>query len=284
MFDSTAAPGKPISKTRSGFPASGDRFASRMARRRSRRIARNAMLVILAAVLCAYGLTLALRSPALAVKEIRITGLESCDAQVILESAGLSDGENMLQVLLFGAAGARARILEDCSFIKKAGFVPGFKGVLTLRLRERKPVAAIEQDGVRYYLGEDGMLFQNPFLDNPSGLVVLTGMNIDPNKSLQNLETTHAYKLDVWRRLMREINLADQSANAGFSQKITGIGLQYSERPEVIVDGRIIVDFGGLEDMQRKILLFMEAYHEYLGNAKGYFVFTESNKGDFRPE
>jgi hypothetical protein len=109
-------------------------------------------------------------------------------------------------------------------------------------------------------------------------------MNIEEDKPLQDLKSANSSKLDAWKRLTREIDLADQSSNTGFGPKITGIGLAQSDRPEVTIENRITVDFGGTEDIQRKILFFMEAYHEYLANTKGRFVFTDSNKGEFRLE
>ncbi|MGY1707087.1 cell division protein FtsQ/DivIB [Geodermatophilus sp. SYSU D00697] len=133
--------------------------------RRRRLVVRVGVAVTVVAVLA----WLVWGSPVLAVHRVEVDGAGSLTSAEVVEVAGIAEGTPLLRVDV-DAAEARVARLPQVASVEVAR---GWPRSVVITVRERVPVAVVEQDGVRSLVDADGVLFETVTGDLPSGAVPL---------------------------------------------------------------------------------------------------------------
>ncbi|RBY88518.1 cell division protein FtsQ [Blastococcus sp. TF02A-26] len=108
-------------------------------------------------------------SPLLAVSTVRVDGAGSLTAEQVRAAAGVAEGTPLLRVDVDAAAARVARLPQVAS----VQVTRGWPRTVVITVRERVPVAVVEQAGTRSLLDADGVLFDTVTGEPPAGAVPL---------------------------------------------------------------------------------------------------------------
>ena len=112
-----------------------------------------------------------LKSPYLAIKEIKIAGNRKVSMAEVLELAGVNVGDNLLKVDV-------AEIKKSVKlnpWISEVSVARNFPDRINIEIKERKPIAFINLDGL-YFVDETGIIFKKISLEDELDLPVITGL------------------------------------------------------------------------------------------------------------
>jgi cell division protein FtsQ len=107
--------------------------------------------------------------PLLSVRAIQVDGAQLLPAELVRETSGVDDGTPLLRVDV-DAATAR---LAELPQVRSVTVTRGWPDRVVITLVERTPLAAVEQDGRRVLVDEDGVLFDTITGELPPGVVPL---------------------------------------------------------------------------------------------------------------
>ncbi len=150
------------------------------------------LLILLAAASIVLGTMIAyqklLQCPQLMVKKISVAGCGRYLPDQIISLAGITHETNLLAIDLKGVC----RQLEQSPWIERAQVKRNFPDQLSISIRERKPVALINMDGI-YLIDENGIIFKKADGEEMLGedrqvLPILTG--IDREEALGHRQGT----------------------------------------------------------------------------------------------
>jgi cell division septal protein FtsQ len=166
-----------------------------MGRRRLQRLVDLGLLLAVAA-----GFAGALRSPLLDVDRVVIAGNEHTPADLVVEQAGISEGEQLMDLDL-AAAGARVAALP---WIDEVDLHRGLDGRVDLRVTERTPVAVLGEGPEAVLVDAEGRALAlsaaEPALS--ASLVQLAGLSAHPPQPGEFLSSSARQALDLARRLV----------------------------------------------------------------------------------
>ncbi|HEY8338937.1 MAG TPA: FtsQ-type POTRA domain-containing protein [Egibacteraceae bacterium] len=165
------------------------RAVAREAMRRRRRWA----LSIVALVLLAAGAAAVARSPLFAIREVRVTGVETAaQADLVRTAAGIAPGENLVAVDL-GAAAAR---VEELAWVREAALRRDLPSVVTVEVTPRVPVAVVLVGGGAWLVDGDGVVVGGgareglPVIDAPASVLPGVGEEVS-DAAISNALAVH---------------------------------------------------------------------------------------------
>src|SRR3990167_6856315 len=112
-----------------------------------------------------------LKSPYLAIKEIKIAGNRKVSMAEVLELAGVNVGDNLLKV---NVAEIKKSVRLN-PWISEVRVARNFPDRINIEIKERKPIAFINLDGL-YFVDETGIIFKKISLEDELDLPVITGL------------------------------------------------------------------------------------------------------------
>ena len=127
-----------------------------------------ALLIVFGALHVYHGL---LKSPYLAIKEIKVSGNMRVSMAEILEVAGVNAGDNLLKI---NAADIKKGIRVN-PWVSEVNVIRNFPDRLNIKIKERRPIAFINLDGL-YFVDETGTIFKKTSLEDDIDLPVITGL------------------------------------------------------------------------------------------------------------
>ena len=133
-------------------------------RRRRRLLAAVALVTVLA-----LGWWAVWASPLLSVRAVRVDGATTLTAGQVRTAAGVAEGTPLLRVDV-DAAEARVARLPQVASVQVAR---GWPGSVVVTVVERRPVAVVEEAGVRSLVDASGVLFDTVTGEPPAGVVPL---------------------------------------------------------------------------------------------------------------
>ncbi|MBI5048990.1 MAG: FtsQ-type POTRA domain-containing protein [Deltaproteobacteria bacterium] len=112
-----------------------------------------------------------LKSPYLAIKEIKIAGNMRVSKAEILELAGINVGDNLLKI----NTGDIQKGLRLNPWVAEVDVARNFPNRLSIGIKERQPVAFINLDNL-YFVDETGIIFKKISIEDEIDLPVITGI------------------------------------------------------------------------------------------------------------
>jgi cell division protein FtsQ len=144
---------------------------ARRARRNRRPRGRRRLWLQVAGALAAVAVLgwLLLAGPVLAVRAVRVDGLDTLPVDQVREAAGIAAGTPLLRVDLAGAAARVARLPQVAS----VEVTRDWPGSVVVTVVERLPIAVVGEAGRRSLVDAEGVLFDTVTGDAPDGVVPL---------------------------------------------------------------------------------------------------------------
>lgn len=199
-------------------------------RRRFRRVALVGSVVLLS--LAAYGVV---RSPLLAVREIRVTPTAHVDEAEILRASGIDDGTPMIDV----NQGAVAARLEAVPWVANAKVTRSWPGTVTISVTERSAAAQLHVGDHWYLLDESGRVLglNTDALDLP----VIEGLDpADPGAVIAGAAPALRLASNLPPRLVSRVKAVRHGkADAALDLVLVGGG---------------VIRFGSTDQLDRKIV------------------------------
>lgn len=112
-------------------------------------------------------------SPLFAIREIVVAGNQELSAEKIVASSGLTTGVNIFQVNLSQAATG----IKKLPMVKEVSISRDFPSRITIRIRERRPVALLPAKEGFIAVDLDGVYCRNALVGE-KGLPVITGIPV----------------------------------------------------------------------------------------------------------
>lgn len=113
-----------------------------------------------------------LKSPYLAIKEIKVSGNMRVSRAEILEMAGVNIGDNLLKI---DAAEIKKNVRLN-TWVSEVNVARNFPDKLSIGVKERNPVAFINLDDALYFVDETGTIFKRASIGDDIDLPVITGL------------------------------------------------------------------------------------------------------------
>jgi hypothetical protein len=166
-----------------------------MGRRRLQRLVDLGLLLAVAA-----GFAGALRSPLLDVDQVVIRGNEHTPAELVLEQAGISKGEQLMDLDL-ATAGAR---VAELPWVHEVDLHRGLDGRVDVRLTERTAVAVLGEGLDAVLVDAEGRALARSAAEPAlsASLVQLAGLSVRPPEPGEFLSSSARQALDLARRLV----------------------------------------------------------------------------------
>lgn len=112
-------------------------------------------VVFLTSIVAACGVSFALRTPALRIKSISVTGVKLADIEAVRDAAKYVLGKNLILARKSPAIGRISKISEVASVSMGRVFPDG----MWVEVRERKPFAVLTVGSKYYMVQSDGLVF-----------------------------------------------------------------------------------------------------------------------------
>lgn len=112
-----------------------------------------------------------LKSPYLAIKEIKVGGNMRVSRAEILEMAGVNIGDNLLEI---NAADIKKGVRVN-PWVSEANVSKNFPDRFNIEIKERRPVALINLDSL-YLVDENGTIFKKTSIGDDIDLPIITGL------------------------------------------------------------------------------------------------------------
>lgn len=216
-----------------------------LARRRS--VAREAMrrrrrwlLSLAALVLLAVGAVAVVRSPLFAIREVRVSGVETAaEADLVRTAAGIRPGENLVAVDL----GAAADRVEDLAWVREAILTRELPSVVAVSVTARVPVAVVLVGGGAWLVDGDGVVVAGgtreglPVIDAPSSVLPGVGEQV----SDVAVTTALAVHTGLPDTLAARITHYDAPSERGLRARVDGLWVRFGPA-ERIADKAAVVE------------------------------------------
>ena len=138
------------------------------------RAAASIVFVVAASIALAWGIKEhVMNSPRFAVKTVRVDGTVRRTPEQVAEIAGLTLGMNIFAADL---ENARRRVLQD-PWIAEAQIQRKLPTTVTMQVTEREAAAVVAVDADLYLCTHEGDIFKRVEAEDPSDLVVITGLS-----------------------------------------------------------------------------------------------------------
>lgn len=208
-----------------------DRFTERVQLRKRRK---RVWIAAVVGTLCvAGGLAWAAWSTSwLAVKQVRIVGLEYTSEAQVLDTAQVPIGTPLLQV----STGEIEDRIGEIRMVRQATVQREFPDTIRVTIVERQPVAWVEQGGAPWAVDASGVVFRK-LTAKPKGLARL-------NVSARETKTLEA-----------AAQVADELASVDpeFFARVGSISAKSQDSIELTFDGNKTVVWGDSENTQQKV-------------------------------
>jgi cell division protein FtsQ len=200
------------------------------------------LLVLLPVVLVAGGTYVALRSPVLSVRDVRVEGAQSLDQASLIEISGLY-GESMLTL---PEDEARRRLLA-VSLIQSVDIRREWPNTVVIAVEERAPVAFWSVGGHDYAVDGDGVVLDAGVPEERAPRIV----EVTPGRVLNAGDRVHPDAIAFARRITAE-SPRFLDASVAELEYAAGVGVT------VIFDGGLRVTFGDERSYEYKIAVLSE--------------------------
>ena len=208
-----------------------------------------ALTIVMMAVLI-LAILIILNETMLTVRNVSVVGNEKYSAEEVKKAAGLDHPVSFFTV----DENAIIQNLRSNHYLVFERLEKAFPNSLTLYVRERTPIARVQEMGVEYMLDEDGMVLERFSAKNEKekaaqydGLMFITGLRPKEIRVGQILQAGSSTQMEAYRLLIREAILQDITA------EISELNIADPESLYLITADNYTAHLGGTDDLRAKI-------------------------------
>lgn len=280
-----------VSGRQSGEMTYGQRTAeARRARKRKRRI--RSVLQLLTFVLTVSGLVALALSPLFQIRGVEVAGstrytkteLMGDIKPAIGDNAFKTLSSNLLGMLTFRYPEDERTIESTRSYVKSATVRYWLNGRIVIKILERVPACIAWLEDGYYIIDREGVVLEKADDPKALGLTVIKGLPYERLQPGQALGPGAASGLAAVRELMTAVEEADRENSYKFVTMLNYIDISDSKKITMMVDSRITVNLGSLNDIGYKLRFAREILQKNLTKGeKGVLDFTGGDNPRFIP-
>lgn len=265
----------------------------RKKRRRKKRLRRLRNFILF--ILFSTTVVLLALSPLFNITQIEVKGSTRYGKQDLINASGLNKGVNAFksmrgnisEILTLRYGGAEAAILKGRSFIKEASvrFIP--PGSIRINIIERKPAALVPYMGTSLVVDDNAYVLDT---DNGNGedesLIIVKGIEVKSWSKGQALKMSNHERFEDFNAIISAVSKSDKSDKIKLYGHIDSIDVSDINNYMLVLDDRIKVNLGGMDDMDYKLQQLKQiAFNGGIGeNEKGYLNFASGQYPVFSRE
>jgi cell division protein FtsQ len=207
-----------------------------------------------------------LKSPYLAIKEIKIAGNMRVSKAEVLELAGVNVGDNLLKINM----GDIQKSLRLNPWVAEVDVRRNFPNRLSIGIKERNPIAFINLDNL-YFVDETGVIFKKISIEDELDLPIITGLkreDIEEGAKISELAIKAVNLIHILARKEIFVNEELSEINIDKTYGLTLYTMQQGARIEL-----------GDEEFTEKIEKLERVIQARNGLADVEFVGLNYNKG-----
>lgn len=211
----------------------------------------------------------------LRTSEILVTGAEKHSAAEIIEASGLRIGDNLFAVNKFEV---ERKIKEQYPYIASVEIRRRLPDAFLLHVTERVPAAYLDVGEQRWILDKDAyILEQTATTETGSFLHIISESEAVEPKSGEKLVLAEEGAVNALSVVMNALSDAEVIANVG------QVDITKLYQLNFIYDGRIQVQLGNIDKMDRKIRMFCTVLAELDASDRGILNVSDPTEGRFQP-
>ncbi|MBQ7656855.1 MAG: FtsQ-type POTRA domain-containing protein [Clostridia bacterium] len=218
-----------------------------------------AMVVLIFAILVILNETM------LTIRAVEVVGSQRFKKEEVIAAAGLNHPVSYFAV--DEQAIARSMSANNRYLIFERA-EKTFPNQLTLFVRERQPIARVQEMGTEYVIDAEGMVlerYQQGSSDDFSGLMFITGLRPKELRVGQVLQAGTSVQAESFRALIEEVMLQ------GITSEISELNVSDSENLYLTTTDNFTAHLGGTDDLRAKVgtVRAVVAYLRAEGSAGG---------------
>jgi hypothetical protein len=196
------------------------------------------------------------RTPLFTVSSITVEGTSRIDKKEIIRLSSIKPGMRMMDL----RPAVAERAIETEPWVKTARVVRHFPHAVSIRVRERTPIALVSAGNV-YYADEDGMLLPL-FFGTYSNLPLITGI------ADVRLDSVKCVPMGTFKRVKR---ILDQcaSADGAFAKRVSLVDFSGSPVIRLSLDDMPVVIEMQEGDVETSVARLKQLVESVQGEAKG---------------
>lgn len=209
------------------------------------------------------------------INAITIVGDTRYPQKEILETLGIQKGDNLF---LIDRSSAEKRLLDQYIYLDNVKLRRKLPSTLEVDITETEAVAAVQSSDHYFLINSKGKILEKAEEDTAKKYTLLFGLDMKGIKIGDNLIERGGERTKELFHLVSLLKEKNMSAKTSYIdvEKISSINIGY--------DGRLIVKFGTLEDIEQKIRFLAEITDERLSPSDtGLIDISEGNTARFRP-
>lgn len=259
-------------------------------RKRKRRFRPSKFLFSL--VLLMVSLVFLALSPLCNITKIEVKGSKLYSQKEILGATRLSLGNNAFKmmgnnigsILRFRYLNEENRIKDKFKYIKDASVKYIIPGKVIINLTEREPKYIVLKDSESYLMDGEGILLDKLKDQKSLTLPAIKGLKFEKYEIGQALKQKDLESLKYVLKLKNALNESDKDDTFKLGDIVNYFDISDTSKISIMVDSRILINFGDLQDLNYRIRFAKYLYSKLIGKLDhGTLDFSTGNNPRFIP-
>ncbi|MDP4092172.1 MAG: FtsQ-type POTRA domain-containing protein [Bacillota bacterium] len=230
-------------------------------------------------------------SPLFKITRIDVQGSHRYSNSDIIAASGIETGKNAFKtignsfkgIFLFRYKDGENKILSSYPYIKSATIRLHLPGIFKIEIVERTPAFIIPYLGTNLLVDREQYVADAINKTENLHLPSLKGLEFNGYKPGQKLDIKNQEAFDLSVQLMNALEASDKNDAFKISKIVNYIDASDTGNIKIMLDSRILVNLGKLDDLNYRILFLREVYVKHIKKTdKGSLDFTSSNP-EFAP-
>lgn len=232
-------------------------------------------------------------SPLCTVKRLGISGSVRYGSDEIFSAVGALKGINGFKniggsfekILSLRYGNAEKMLAAKFPYLKRIEVRYVIPDKVRIYLSERKPEAIIMYAGTGIIIDNECHVLDTVVNADKYGLPVIKGLKFDRYDEGQAIKLKNPLNYSYFRKLEDALEESDNSSSYKLIKKINYIDVTNPSKVHIMINSRILVNFGGLQDLKYRIDFLKEIVaYKLKKDEKGLLDFTSGENPEFIPD
>lgn len=222
---------------------------------------------------------------------INVVGNNRCKTDEIIDLSNIKIGNNGFKTIAGNLSGmmflryasGEQNIKKNCPYIKNVTARYIIPNTFVITVEERNPVAAVPLAGTNYVIDTEGYIVEERKYN--TNYPQIDGLNPQISKPGELVNVKNRKELETGLELLDIINRFDENKSLSLLEQTKSINVKDINNMTILLDNRITVNIGGLENIQHKIQFLRITFFEKIKKTdKGHIDFTLGKNPVFTPQ
>jgi cell division protein FtsQ len=205
-------------------------------------------------------------SPLFNITDFEVNGCKHYNKKVIIDATGIltesngfkSVGSSLTDLFTLRYRNAEKEIINKFSYIKSATVRFTIPNIVTIDIKERKPLCFVNYFGTDVVLDYEGFALQRGKAGIKTALPLIKGLKFDNFKIGQALNIKNIENYIYAKKVISAIIDLDKKNTFKLLDEVNQINVEDLSKVAIFVDSRLNVNLGNLKDLNYKLTFFRE--------------------------